>query len=348
MGKENVTLKKIAEEVGVSITTVHRALGNKEGCSEALRERILAAAKEQGYAVNYVASSLRQRTLYIALVFPGRTPSSRYYLQRMLDGYLKYREEISQFNIVFQEYYYQNEKELEKILENIYRERPVKFDGIVSYGILPCGNTVNLLNCIIGSKTPVVMLEKVPPALVGASCVGVDERMAGSMAGELLKKGIHHPGRVAILTQEMPGSDQNGEACRQELLRRREDIEPVVIALPIGDELQTEAIQEKLNAIDNLVGAYMTCARHTAAFLAVQPQLPQVDAVIGSELFAETMEALNEERMDAVIDKNPRNIGYYALSNLFSCVVKKEPLPERHNIVPRIVLRANCAAYEDY
>lgn len=58
----HMSLKKIAEMTGASVSTVSRVLNNKPGpnASKALRERIWAAAAEIGYAPNRTAQALRR------------------------------------------------------------------------------------------------------------------------------------------------------------------------------------------------------------------------------------------------------------------------------------------------
>ena len=48
MGKK-VTLKQIADLAEVSLTTVHRVLNGKGGCSKEVEEKIVRIAKEKGY-----------------------------------------------------------------------------------------------------------------------------------------------------------------------------------------------------------------------------------------------------------------------------------------------------------
>ena len=90
MSNSGATMKKIAELAGVSITTVHRVLNNKEGCSEQLREKIYRIAQEQGYSVNYAAASMSKHTLNIVLLFPANGWGHNFFLQPMLNGYLAY------------------------------------------------------------------------------------------------------------------------------------------------------------------------------------------------------------------------------------------------------------------
>jgi len=68
---ENVTLKKIAAELGVSAMTVSRALNNHDNVDEKTRERIIKKARSMGYTPNRVAKSLvSKRTFTIGVVIP--------------------------------------------------------------------------------------------------------------------------------------------------------------------------------------------------------------------------------------------------------------------------------------
>jgi LacI family transcriptional regulator len=65
----HVTLKDIAKEMGVSITTISRALNNKNDISPLTKERILRVIKQRGYTLNAVARGLKiKRTETIGIV----------------------------------------------------------------------------------------------------------------------------------------------------------------------------------------------------------------------------------------------------------------------------------------
>jgi len=72
-----VTLKDIARQVGVSVTTVSRALGGYDDVAEETRQRILQAAREMGYRPHTIAQSLqRKRTNTVGFVIPTAGPRS--------------------------------------------------------------------------------------------------------------------------------------------------------------------------------------------------------------------------------------------------------------------------------
>lgn len=69
--KKIYTIDDIARELGVSKTTVSRAISGKGRIGQATRERVLAFIKEHDYRPNVVARGLAQRKTYnIALLMP--------------------------------------------------------------------------------------------------------------------------------------------------------------------------------------------------------------------------------------------------------------------------------------
>jgi DNA-binding LacI/PurR family transcriptional regulator len=70
----NVTLKHIAEALGISAMTVSRALNNRSNVDEKTKQRVLEKAKSMGYTPNHVAKSLvSSKTYTIGVVIPEIT-----------------------------------------------------------------------------------------------------------------------------------------------------------------------------------------------------------------------------------------------------------------------------------
>ena len=69
--KQKITLKKIAKEFGVSISTVSKALKDSHEISLEVKERIQAFAKYYHYKPNSLALNLRnQKTKTIGVIIP--------------------------------------------------------------------------------------------------------------------------------------------------------------------------------------------------------------------------------------------------------------------------------------
>ena len=349
---EKVTLKSIAEQAGVSLTTVHRVLNGKGGTSKKLEKEILRIAREQGYAINMAASNLRKSPLHIALVFPITGQSAHYFISRILQGYLGFRKEVSQMNVVFQEFYYGMDSaieaayaEQEDILKKIYREQPVRYDGVVIYGLGMTSRIQALLNRIVGSGSKVVVLERCPEELFDVCSVEVNDTIAGNLAADMMTQSLPEGGTVVVINQKLPEGDPNGEAFMECIRTERPDLKIVSDALELFGH-QSDAIARLLRSHQDICGAYATSARHTNSLLKALEQTGiRPRTVIGSELFEESYRALHSRKLSAVIDKRPEHIGHKALQMMIHALSRGEELPSIHRVTPRIILRANSDKY---
>ena len=68
MSQKHATLKDLAARLGVSTTTIHRALTGKPGISDQLRTTIQNLAVEMNYQPNLAASALKRNELHIAVL----------------------------------------------------------------------------------------------------------------------------------------------------------------------------------------------------------------------------------------------------------------------------------------
>lgn len=69
---KKVSVKDIAKELNISLSTVHKALTGKSGISEAKREEVVETAKRMGYVVNSVAQTLARKDINIGIAMPSK------------------------------------------------------------------------------------------------------------------------------------------------------------------------------------------------------------------------------------------------------------------------------------
>ena len=72
MIKKNVTMSDIAAELGCSTVTVSKALGDKDGVSDRLRQRIKQKANDMGYRFSYTSKSANEATHNIGVLVAKR------------------------------------------------------------------------------------------------------------------------------------------------------------------------------------------------------------------------------------------------------------------------------------
>jgi LacI family transcriptional regulator len=152
MVRKSVTMKDIAEKLDVSIVTVSKALGDKEGVGEELKEKIKDLATAMGYRYNAAAKSMKEGLTYnVGIIVPER------FIGRQQSFYLSFHTHISQalenlgyYGIL---HVLSPEDEEKQILPRSYSEK--RIDGMIVLGQINKPYVEALQN----SDTPIVFLD---------------------------------------------------------------------------------------------------------------------------------------------------------------------------------------------
>lgn len=150
--KNNVTMKDIADRLGVSSVTVSKALNDKEGVSDELREQIKEIAQEMGYRYNFVARAMKEGLTHnIGVVIPERfTGFDQSFYLKVYQHIAKVLEESGYYGIL-NILSFEDEKNL--TLPRVYNERRV--DGLIILGQI----TKSYIDLIKNIDMPIVFLD---------------------------------------------------------------------------------------------------------------------------------------------------------------------------------------------
>jgi DNA-binding LacI/PurR family transcriptional regulator len=164
---ENVTLKQIAAELGVSAMTVSRALNNHDNVDENTKKQIVETARRMGYTPNRVAKSLvSKRTYTIGVVIPE---ISHTFFAQVVSGIENVTYETD-YQLLLTNSAEKAERE-KKALDTLLAQQ---VDGI----LISCSEEtedVSLYKKIIDSGKPLVFFDRCIEG-IGASTVSVDDR----------------------------------------------------------------------------------------------------------------------------------------------------------------------------
>lgn len=124
-------MKDIANKIGVSSVTVSKALSNKDGVSEELKNKIKKLAEEMGYRYNTAAKSIKDGLSYnIGVLIPERfTGISHSFYMRVYQHISLHLEQYGYFGILN---ILSNEEEESLNFPRIYNEQ--KVDGMIILG----------------------------------------------------------------------------------------------------------------------------------------------------------------------------------------------------------------------
>ncbi|MBC8078705.1 MAG: LacI family DNA-binding transcriptional regulator [Gorillibacterium sp.] len=150
--RNNITMRDIADQLGVSSVTVSKALGDKEGVSEELKEKIKQTASEMGYRMNSVAKSMRAGFSYnLGVIMAERyTDYSQSFYHQFFEHISKASEEYKYSAIL---HILTTDDEDHLILPRVYHEQ--KVDGLVVLGQIS-GEYIEALDKV---DVPVVFLD---------------------------------------------------------------------------------------------------------------------------------------------------------------------------------------------
>lgn len=186
----NITLKHIAEELGVSAMTVSRALNNRSNVDEKTRKKVLKKAKSMGYTPNHVAKSLvSSKTYTIGVVIPEITHA---FFPEVVRGI----EEVTNASD-YQLFLTNANEQFEREKNAIQALRAKRVDGILISSSLTVDD-YSYYKDLINSGTKVVFFDRCVEN-IGASCVSVNDRASSKQITEhLIKK--HNYDKIAHLS----------------------------------------------------------------------------------------------------------------------------------------------------
>jgi len=197
-------MKTIAERVGVSKTTVHRALANAGRISPETRAKILKVAAELDYRPNNLARGLRsQKSATVGLVVIGLTNS---FYATILEGVESIATE-SGYSVLIARSDGSPSREIRHL--DVFREKRV--DGMI---IAPASSTQNIdyYKKLQQNGIPFVFIDRYVPS-VDSDYVMTDNFLGAYMAGKHLLK----LGRKKIGFGMIPGSEMTSTSVTERL-----------------------------------------------------------------------------------------------------------------------------------
>jgi LacI family transcriptional regulator len=184
----SITIKDVAQKAGCSIKTVSRVVNQEPHVKPYLRDRVIAAIEELGYAPNISARRLVQNRAYVITILLHSAGSFQSaLLSKVLDvGY------EGEYDILVQTYYPSFSRSRNKLATLIQGKR---IDGLVTTP--PCDSDPFLVNLLKNSGLPHVHISPLNPTGGKPYVAAEDFTGAHQMTEYLLNKGHR---RIGFLT----------------------------------------------------------------------------------------------------------------------------------------------------
>ncbi len=331
------TIPDIARKAKVSKATVDRVLNGRPNVNAGTRTRVLEAAAELGYVLDGVlvkAPGIVSHKLDVILPFGQNT-----YIQNLQEEFLRLGRAKPGISVSIHRIEGFNAERLAAALEGfIGRSTAVALIGIDHPAVREA----------MGKATQagirVMTVASDIPNAARLAFVGIENRAAGRLAGQLLGRLIRQPGPVKvglIAGSHLYRAHEEREAGCRALFR---DDFPSVVALDLveaHDDLNAARIgvRQMLESHPDLAGLYSIGAgnRGIAAALADCGMQHKV-VVVAHELTKHSRASLLDGTFDVIIDQDPAMQASRTIDLMLEPELASEPpLP----IWPRVIFREN-------
>ena len=195
MALSRVTIKEVAQEAGVSIATVYRAVNNTGRINEETRLRILETVDRLGYKANAAARGLALRKKFNILVVLPKSPDL--FWDDVRKGVHRAAEQLSNYGVRIIECYHKNGlMDSRSVLSIVYTE---KIDAII-LSIVGMPESSELLQYAKERNIPVAAVNEDTVSQERLFFYGPDNYLAGRMAAELIKKFCNCYSKIAVIS----------------------------------------------------------------------------------------------------------------------------------------------------
>ena len=189
-----ITQKELATRLGLSRTTIARAINNSSNIKPETKEKILKLVKELGYEKNYVGSLLasKKKIVYSFIV----ESKNSYYTEQIKLGIKGAKKEYKHYNLEIIEIVTDINKPMEQVLElQKLLNSDKQIDGII---IIPLDKVkiMDLINPYL-EKIKFISLSVFLSKKI--AYVGTDYEKCGRLAAEFLGKTLNADDKVLVI-----------------------------------------------------------------------------------------------------------------------------------------------------
>ena len=334
---DKVTLFDLADALGISTGTVHRALHNHPGVSALTRARVLQMAKSMHYRPNLAARHLARRRDFRISVNTLRGTTS--FWDEVRAG-IQLEAEEHGVEVEFRTYPRLGEGDAEAFEAALQSE----VNGIIAFPSRPQPMRTWMRRAV-RAEVPVVYVATDAPNTGRLAVVSVDTQLSGALAGDLLGRMLRGEGKVAVTLSDL-AITEHAEKCRS--------FESVLQKYYPGVRL-AETVEEH----DIESEAYEKCrarfARHAdlaGIYVSTEASIPVIEAardagilsklaIVATDLFPSLIRQIQENSVLATIDQRPQTQGRLAFRVLHRFLVEGNCPTSRVTLSPHLVMRGS-------
>jgi len=338
--QKKATIVDIANVLGISTATVHRALNGYPNVTAKTRDQVLETAKQLGYKPNRAARLLRSsRPLRISVnTLVGNTD----FWHDVHAGIEAAKQSLSLENVELE---YRSYPEAgEKELQQFQAALDADVDGIIAFPIDPVG-LEPLMRRVAHENVPVVFVATDAPNTAPLAVVSIDTMASGSLAADIMAGALQPPTNVAVTVNAM-NITEHGEKYKAFATTMATFYPEINVLAAVedhgSDAIAYDATRKLLGDHSNLGGIYVTTENSTPVIRAAR-ELGRLDklTLVTTDLFPDLVPEIRSGAVKATIYQRPQTQGRLAFRLLYE-FMDQGSCPTPHvTFAPHLVMRGN-------
>lgn len=336
-----VTVKDIANYVGVSIGTVDRILHNRGRFSKDTAEKVWKAVKELQYSPNVSARNLStSKSLHVGVLIPHADQGDSYWglplvgMQKAVDELKGYQASLKVFG-----FRRNNREEFIEAAERMFNER---LDGYLMAPILS-EETHHILN-LIHPDVPIIFFNTDIPDCDRLCFIGQNSHRSGELAAKLLGllSGKNENAHYLIIRANIDNMHLRDRV--QGFLEHVQGRSITEMVYDINSERKEEMYTESLSQYitPSITGIFVTDASaYRVADYLMENNLKDHISLIGCDLTEKNSSRLENESLDMILTQRPVEMGYQSVYRLYKHLILHERVEKKITMPIDIITKEN-------
>lgn len=349
---QQITIKDIAREAGVSTGTVDRVLHDRGNVAADVRERVQQVMDALGYRPNIMARSLanNKKTLRIAAILPDYR-TDPYWVQPK-EGAERAAESVRHYGVAV-EFHYFPLFDPEGYSETI-RQALATQPGAVLFAPLFLTESDLLIQETTRLGIPKVMINTNIEGTDALCYIGQDSYQSGVLAGRLLNFGLSDGDCAMVLNLDKGVRNARHLLDKQQGFKdffERLENKSIEIRYEVFEDFDdVVAMRTWINAQfaqqPRLNGFFVTNSRAYKLAAALDAATQKRVKIVGFDLIEPNLNLLADNKIRFLINQNAWHQGYLAVLALVNNLVLKKQITDTHQYLPLdIVVRENVEYY---
>jgi len=342
---KRVTIKDIASQVGVSTTTVTKALRGLPPISEETTTKIMETAQKMGYKPNRSAQVLVRGNIRIAAVY---MIDSVEYITYMEKGIRAALAELSDYNIHFETLPVPNifaSDIMKNTLEDL-RKRDI--DGLIFAPQLRQPDYRGLIEQYVADGIPVCCITQEMKG-IQIPVIQSDWYTIGKLAAQVFNLAMPRESHIAIITTN---KDFDAHILSRKGFTDIIDHEKItdisVYENQDNREITYLITKEIIQQRPDINGIYVTSYNSVRVCRCIEDHgMTGKITVIGQDLYPELIECMDKQQLLATIFPDQYQIGYQAVKQIVDHIFGTGEL-KNTTIVPQLIFPANLDNYRSF